>query len=189
MTSFDDVNRLILAAAGVPEGGSLGPALKEISPGDFQRGYITAGHSADSPANRKIAQPVPPEGGGRSSSLCTTPDPDDEGPADGGEVEKVVTPEDFARGPLIQGHALPSPGDLADNNSVAPVTGSGTETYRHAAEAYNANVARERAQHVSPSRACEARPAPARWSPPPDMGARNVPQPRAAGATRKAPGE
>jgi len=53
--SFDDVNRLILAAAGVPNGGSLGPASKEISPGQFPRGYISAGHQADSPANRRRA--------------------------------------------------------------------------------------------------------------------------------------
>jgi hypothetical protein len=84
--SFDDVNRLILAAAGVPDGGSLGPALKEVSPSQFRRGYLTAGHSADSPANRKRAVSVPPEGGGRSASLCTTPG--DDGPGqDGNGVE------------------------------------------------------------------------------------------------------
>lgn len=73
--------------------------MSSIDPGQFSRGYITAGHASDSPANGpRGVIPEPPEGGGRSASLCTTPD-----------VEKFVAAEDFARGPLIQGHALPSP--------------------------------------------------------------------------------
>jgi hypothetical protein len=66
--SFDDVNKLILDAAGVPRGGSPGPVSKEVSPGirpgQFQRGYISAGHQADSPANRRRAAPVAPKAAG-----------------------------------------------------------------------------------------------------------------------------
>jgi hypothetical protein len=194
--SVDDVNRLILAAAGVPEGGSLGPALKEISPGDFQRGYITAGHSAESPAKRKIAQPVAPEGGGRSASLCTTP-PDDGRPGeDSSGVEKVapgdfrvVEPEAFHRGPILADHEAPSPGGRPANSPAPPATGSGHQRYADGVAAYEANQQRARADHVMPSQACAARPVPAQYSPPAGLGARNVPQPRAAGATRKAPGE
>lgn len=223
--NFDDVNRLILASAGVPEGGSLGPALKEISPDQFRRGYIAAGHAADSPANRRIAQPVPPEGGGRSASLCTTPDDDSPG-EDSREVQKVspdrsradvvdwaaalaseaerfggpagpVPPPDFRqaaaadyhRGPLTEDHEAPSPGDRPGNSPVSPVTGSGHERYEAGAAAYAGNQQRATAQHVMPSQQCVSQPAPAQWSPPPDLGASNVPQPRAAGATRKAPGE
>ncbi len=176
MTSFDDVNRLILAAAGVPEGGSLGPALKDISPQDFRRGYLTAGPAADSPANTGRRVPVPPPG-------------DDDGPGEGTGVEKVIDATDFDRGYLDAGHAAASPGDMGDSNPVAPRTGSGTETYRHAAETYNVNAARERLQHVAVSHECVSEAVPARWSPPSDLNARNVPVPRAAGATRKAPGE
>jgi DNA-directed RNA polymerase specialized sigma24 family protein len=46
-----------------------------------------------------------------------------------------------------------------------------------------------RAGHVMPSQACASQPAMAQWSPPAGLGSSNVPQPRAAGATRKAPGE
>jgi hypothetical protein len=185
--TFDDVNRLILDAAGVPQGGR---------PGHFHRGYIAAGHASDSPANRRLAVPVPPEGGGRSSGLCATPDPGDDGPGEARGVEKVapgnsrvVEPEHIHRSYLRAGHAAPSPADAGDNNPVLPVTGSGAETYRHAVGEYNANVAQARAEHVMPSQACPSRPAPAQYSPPADLGARNVPQPRAADATRKAPGE
>jgi hypothetical protein len=151
-----------------------------VSPGDYQRPYLQPGHSANSPANRRTALPVPPPDpatGGRS----TTP-PDD---CDG--VEKVapgfrqVEPEAFARGPLIAGHETPSPGDRGDNNPVLPGTASGHEVYGHAAEAFNANVAAARAQHVMPSQACTAEHATSRWSPSPDLGARNVPVPASPG--------
>ena len=203
--SLNDGDRLALAAAGVSEGpdgslrsasgaivspgvaaalisrgDSLGkaqslPAMSTVDPGQFRRGYITAGHAPDSPANGRRAAPVPPEGGERSASLCTTP------PDDGGDVEKVVEAGDFRRGPLTAGQEAPSPGDMGDNNPVAPVTGSGHAMYEHVAETYNANSARERAQHVAVSHECVSRPAPAQWSPPPDLGAANLPQPRARG--------
>ena len=105
-----------------------------VSPQDYQRPYLTAGHSADSPANgRRGVVPQPPEGGGRSTSLCTTPDPDDDGPGDVDGVAKVVVPEAFDRGYLTAGHALPSPADAGDSNPVTAVTGSGHATYEHAA--------------------------------------------------------
>jgi hypothetical protein len=224
--NYDDVNRLILAVAGVPEGGSPGPALKEISPSQFQRGYLTAGRSADSPANRKTAQPVPPEGGGRSASLCTTPD--DDGPGeDGSGVEKAVPdrsradvvdwaaalsseaerfggpagpvpPPDFRvagaervhRGPLTASHEAPSPADAGDNNPASPVTGSGHATHEHGVSAYNANVQQACADHVTSTQACEARPAPAQWSPPRGMQADAVPRPASPGhLSGKARGE
>ena len=217
--SLNDADRLALAAAGVSEspdgslrsaGGSIvspgvaaaliarkdrlggdqaRPATHPVDPGDFRRGYIAAGHAADSPANRRLAAPVPPEGGGRSASLCTTPDDGDDVAADGDEVEKVIEAQQFARGPLIQGHEAPSPGDLPGNNRVPAVTGSGAEMYAQAAEAYNANARQARADQVMPSQACTSQPAVAAWSPPAGLGAANVPQPRAAGATQKAPGE
>ena len=151
-----------------------------VDPADYRRPYLSAGHSADSPMNTRVrAVTIDPATGGRS----TTP------PDDGGDVGKVVVAEDFARAPLIQGPALPSPGDLADNNSVAPVTGSGT-VYEHAAGIYNANAARERAQHVAAPHECVSEPAPARWSPPADLQVNAVPQPVNPGhLTGRAPGE
>ena len=156
-----------------------------VDPGDYRHGYLAAGHASDSPANGpRGVIPEPPEGSGRPSSLCTTPDPDDDG-----DVEKVVEPESFDRSYLTAGHATPSPADRPPNSAVAPVTGSGHERYQAGAAAYNRNGQVARAEHVMPSQACVSQPAPAQWRPPPDLGAGNVPQARAAGATGRAPGE
>lgn len=222
--SFDDVNALILAAAGVPEGGSL--ARGQPDPADIRRPYITAGHAADSPANRHGAQPVPmpdPATGGRS----TTPPDSSERGEDGREVQKVspdrsradmvdwaaalsseaerfggpagpVPSPDFRvagadrvhRGPLTAGHESPSPADAGDSNPASPVTGSGHATYEHGVTAYNANVQQACADHVMPSQAREARPAPSQWSPPPGMQADAVPRPVNPGhLTGHAPGD
>jgi hypothetical protein len=151
-----------------------------VDPGDYQRGYLRAGHAADSPMNTRVqAVTIDPATGGRS----TTP------PDDGDGVEKVVAASDFHRDYLTLGHASPSPADRPGNSPAAPVTGSGQERYRQGAEAYEGNQQRARAEHVMPSQCVTAQPATSRWSPPPGLGAANVPQPRAAGATRKAPGE
>lgn len=219
--SLSDANRLALAQAGVGEGpdgslrssggaivspgvaaalisrgDSLGkaqaqPVTSGISPDQFHRGYITAGHASDSPANGpRGVIPEPPEGGGRSASLCTTPDPDDGGPGEGDGVEKVVEPEHIHRSYLQAGHAAPSPDDAGDNNPAAPVTGSGHAMHEHAVSDYSGNVARAATSHVSPSQACEARPATAQWSPRPGMRANAVPQPVNPGhLTGHAPGE
>lgn len=70
---------------------------------------------------------------------------------DGG-VEKVVSPgfrvvepEDFTRGYLQAGHASASPGNLGDNNPVAPGMANGHQVCEHAVTAYNANVAADTA--------------------------------------------
>jgi hypothetical protein len=194
-----------VAAALISRGDTLGkaqslPATHPVNPGDYRRPYLSAGHAANSPANgRRGVVPEPPEGGGRSASLCTTPpDSGDAGAArDDGGVEKVqppgfrvAEPEAFTRGPLTAGHETPSPGDRGDNSPVLPGTASGHEVYGHAAEAFNANVAAARAQHVMPSQACVAEPATSRWSPSPDLGARNVPVPASPGhLTGTVPGE
>lgn len=102
---------------------------------------------------------------------------------------RQVEPETYHRGPLTEDHATPSPGDQPGNSPVSPVTGSGHERYATGAQAYNANRAANCSDHVSPTGACTSAPATARWSPPPGLGASNVPQPRVAGATRTAPVE
>jgi hypothetical protein len=247
--SLNASDRLALAAAGVREGadGSLrsdngsivspgvtaalisrGDALGKgqehpVRPGDFTRPYLTAGHAADSPANRSRAQPMPMPDvatGGRS----TTPPDDGDASAQDGGVEKVtpdrrefvdwgdalrteaerfgalpgpepppafrvVEPEDWHRGPLTAGHESPSPGDHPGNSPIPATTGSGHARYQAGVIAYEANQQQARTQHVMPTQCVTSKPAMARYSPPPDMGASNVPQTQIAGATRKAPGE
>jgi hypothetical protein len=218
--SLSDADRLALAAAGVAEGpdGSLRsasgaivspgvaasliarkdrldgeqarPAMSTVSPDQFRRGYIAAGHASDSPANGpRGVIPEPPEGGGRSSSLCTTPD-DDSGDGDSAaKVAKVLTAGDIHRGYLTAGHAAPSPGDAGDNSPVRPVTGNARQVSGHGVAEFKDGQQRVQAEHVMPSQCITAQLAPSRLSLPADLGASNVPQPRAAGATRRAPGE
>lgn len=106
---------------------------------------------------------------------------------------RVRAAENFHAGPLTAGHAAPSPADVGDNNPASPVTGSGRATYDHGVTAYNVNVQQACADHVMPSQTCEARPAPAQYSPPRGMQADAVPRPVSpsglAGHTGHAPGE
>ncbi len=216
--SLNDADRAALAAAGVAESpdGSLRsasgsivspgvaasliarkdrldgeqalPAMHPVNPADYQRGYLTPGHAADSPANRRTATPVPPPDPA-TGARSPVPDDGDGVAADDGDVQKVVEAQQFDRGPLTAGQEAPSPGNLGDNSPVAPVTGSGHEMYAAAATASSANARQARGEHVANTTACASQPAVAAWSPPPHLGASNVPQPRAAGATQRAPGE
>ena len=155
---------------GVPstaQGAGSRPAAevgKGVTPGQFQRPYLAPGHQADSPAvpGHQSTEPMP-----------------EANPAEPGA---------FRRGPLRSGHESPSPGDSPANNPHSGGTPAAA-VYASASAAYDAGQSRVAAEHLMPSTALTARPAPAQWAPPADLGASSVPVPVTPAATRPAPGE
>ena len=101
-----------------------------------------------------------------------------------------IESEDCRRGPLTEGHALPSPGDQPGNSPVTGGTGTGPAMYEAGQAAYNGNQAASRSDRVSTTGACESVQAVARWTPPPGMQADARPRPvNPSSLTGHAPGE
>lgn len=112
-----------------------GVMARALSPEDFRRGYLAAGHQAGSPAvtGHRAAVPVP------------APHP--------------AQARDFRRGWLAGGHQSPSPDDRPGNNPH-PAGSTGAQVYGDAAAGYAQGRAADTAGHVAQTGGCESQPAP-----------------------------
>jgi hypothetical protein len=147
---------------------------KGMVPSRFMRGYLAAGHQADSPGTTGHY------GVSAAPSMGMQP---------GGEPH-VVMPERFTRGWIVPGHEAEPPDDQPEGNNPHPAGTSGAQVYATAADRYTANRAAERIDHVMPSQAITATTAPVRQAAlPSDMRAASVPHATVVAASRPAPGE
>ena len=118
----------VVGAAGSP--GSPGDVAKAMLPGYFMRGYLGAGHAAESPANT-----------GRRGTTAVPDAPQIEG-------------RDFTRGYLGAGHAAASPDDMpADNPHYAAAAAVYEANQRAVMAEHVVPSTAITAQHAAPVRA------------------------------------
>ncbi len=146
----------------------------EVTPGRFQRPYISAGHAPLSAGAGSAASAVPP-------------------------TSHVPHPDDFTRPLITAGHEAESPGDRGDNLDTGGTLASGASRtfYRNASREAARSAMQAMHDHISttfpdmcpmaaskaavpPDMAADARPVPVK---PPAMG--HAPGEKAAGLTRK----
>jgi hypothetical protein len=120
-------------------------------PGSFQRPYLSAGHASQ-------------HAGGSTNVPPSTDTP---------------APEQFHRGYLSEGHADPSPADNGPNNRAAPVTASARTYYTTSAKEQARVAMQAMHDHIAASHPELCPMAPSKSVMPPDLGAKNVPQPKA----------
>ena len=120
-------------------------------PGSFQRPYLSAGHASQHAGG---SVNVPPS--------TDTPSPDQ-----------------FHRGYLTEGHAAPSPADHGPNNRTAPTTASARTYYTTSAKEQARVAMQAMHDHIAANHPELCPMAPSKSVMPPDLGARNVPQPKA----------
>ena len=139
-------------------------AKGSVMPGRFQRGYLTGGHEANSPAvtGHQAVVPMP--------------------------MSDPAEPSQFARGALCAEHERVSPGDAGPSNPVPPGS-PGSVLYGNAAAGYNHNREQHSADHSAMTGMIASRPAMQSYAPPADMRAASVPQHMTLGASKPAPGE
>ena len=141
--------------AGIPE---PGPSAR---PGEFDRGYLEAGHASNSPAVTGRLMPVPhPE---------THP----------------AEPQDYHRGPL---DSTLAPDSDPEGNNPHPPGGPARDVLDTTGEQYEAARARSRASRIDGLGGLSA-PAVTRAVMPPDLRATSIPANVTPDATRPAPGE
>jgi len=141
---------------GIPE---PGPSAR---PGEFDRGYLEAGHAAESPAVTGRLMPVPhPE---------THP----------------AEPQDYHRGPL---DSTLAPDSDPEGNNPHPPGGPARDVLDTAGEQYEAGRARSQADRLLDGLGGLSGPAVSRAVMPPDLRASSVPFDVTPEATRAAPGE
>lgn len=142
----------------------IAPGHGNVTPGQFQRPYISAGH-APLNASHGVTPEIPPS-------------------------SHTINPGQFDRPLITAGHEAASPGDQAGNNPTGSVaTGSSRQLYAAATKA-----AAESAMKAMHDRLVAAGPdmcpmAPSRHVLPPDNGARAVPTAVRPPQTHAAPGE
>jgi hypothetical protein len=120
-------------------------------PGSFQRPYLSAGHAAE-------------HAGGSTNVPPSTDTP---------------SPDQFRRGYLTEGHAAPSPADNGPNNRAAPVTASARTYYTTSAKEQARVAMQAMHDHIAANHPELCPMAPSKSVMPPDLGAKNVPQPHA----------
>jgi hypothetical protein len=189
----------MLGDAGVLPGESRARPVALTGPGQFDRPYITEGHQAES-ATGPIVNGSAMPGGPMFDGL---PDGAD------GPVLRVVSaeqraaaqrqmlmpavhaaePEDFRRGPLVDGQeADPPASDAGGNNPYAPTAAAG-ELFATAAERLAVNHQTARRDHFIEAVVPHHPPVPDQASPPGGMRAFRVAPELVRGVTRLAPGE
>jgi hypothetical protein len=130
------------------------------SPGSFQRPYLSTGHAS--------------QHAGSGASVPPSTD--------------VPAPEQFDRGYLTEGHADPSPADNGPNNRVAPTTASARTYYTNSAKDAARAAMQSMHDHIAAQHPDLCPMAPSKSVMPPDLGARNVPQPKAPAGMDGVPG-
>jgi len=139
-------------------------AMKDVTPGQFQRPYLSAGHAPLSAPSSRPAS-VPPS-------------------------SHVPDPDDFDRPLITAGHEAEAPGSRGDNlDTTSVASGSSRHFYTTASREAARSALQALHDHIQATFPDMCPMAASKSVLPPDMGDTNVPRPVQPLVTPKAPGE